>query len=117
MEMRRQDLAHPLQLRRPTPAQTLYGQVNADVRDWRRVFVIVRSVREPLSQAPEATPTPRIFVLRQDGTRHDAPVPRCCDGILVRSGRLLKLRLADDWPWTDALTTAFDRLQHRPARC
>lgn len=38
-------------------------------------------------------------------------------GILVRTGRQVKLRLADDWPWTDALTAAFDRLQHRPARC
>ena len=38
-------------------------------------------------------------------------------GTIIRTGRQTKLRLADDWPWTDALTAAFDRLQHRPARC
>lgn len=38
-------------------------------------------------------------------------------GMIVRSGRQTKLRLADDWPWTDALIAAFDRLHHRPARC
>jgi len=38
-------------------------------------------------------------------------------GMIVRTGRQTKLRLADDWPWTDALIAAFDRLQHRPARC
>ena len=38
-------------------------------------------------------------------------------GMTVRSGRQTKLRLADDWPWTDALIAAFDQLQHRPARC
>lgn len=38
-------------------------------------------------------------------------------GIVARTGRQTKLRLADDWPWTDALVAAFDRLQHRPARC
>jgi len=38
-------------------------------------------------------------------------------GMIVRTGRQTKLRLADDWPWTDALIAAFDRLQHRPAHC
>lgn len=38
-------------------------------------------------------------------------------GMIVRTGRQTKLRLADDWPWTDALIAAFDRLHHRPARC
>jgi hypothetical protein len=38
-------------------------------------------------------------------------------GIVVRGARQVKLRLTDDWPWTDALIAAFDRLQHRPARC
>jgi hypothetical protein len=38
-------------------------------------------------------------------------------GVLVRTGRQTKLRLADDWPWTDALIAAFDRLHHRPLRC
>lgn len=38
-------------------------------------------------------------------------------GMIVRSGRQTKLRLADDWPWTDALIAAFDQLHHRPARC
>lgn len=39
-------------------------------------------------------------------------------GLIVRTGRQTKLRLADDWPWTDALIAAFDRLGHRPAaRC
>jgi hypothetical protein len=36
---------------------------------------------------------------------------------IVRTGRQTKLRLADDWPWTDALIAAFDQLQHRPVRC
>ena len=38
-------------------------------------------------------------------------------GMIVRTGRQTKLRLADDWPWTDALIAAFDRLRHRPLRC
>ena len=38
-------------------------------------------------------------------------------GTITRSGRQTKLHLADDWPWTDALIAAFDRLHHRPARC
>ena len=38
-------------------------------------------------------------------------------GMIVRSGRQTKLRLADDWPWTDALIAAFDQFHHRPARC
>jgi hypothetical protein len=38
-------------------------------------------------------------------------------GMIARTGRQTKLRLADDWPWTDALIAAFDRLHHRPARC
>ena len=38
-------------------------------------------------------------------------------GIIATGGRQTKLRLADDWPWTDALIAAFDRLHHRPARC
>ena len=38
-------------------------------------------------------------------------------GMIVRTGRQTKLRVADDWPWTDALIAAFDRLQHRPLRC
>jgi len=38
-------------------------------------------------------------------------------GMIVRTGRQTKLRLADDWPWTDALIAAFDRLHHRPLRC
>jgi len=38
-------------------------------------------------------------------------------GMIINSGRQTKLRLADDWPWTDALIAAFDRLHHRPARC
>lgn len=33
MEMRRQDLAHPLELGRPAPLQSLYRQLDADVRD------------------------------------------------------------------------------------
>jgi hypothetical protein len=37
--------------------------------------------------------------------------------MIVNTGRQTKLRLADDWPWTDALIAAFDRLHHRPARC
>lgn len=37
-------------------------------------------------------------------------------GMIVRSGRQTKLRLADDWPWTDDLIAAFERV-HRPARC
>lgn len=38
-------------------------------------------------------------------------------GMIVRTGRQTKLRLADDWPWTDALIAAFDQLHHQPARC
>lgn len=38
-------------------------------------------------------------------------------GSVARTGRQTKLRLADDWPWTDALIAAFNRLSHRPARC
>ena len=38
-------------------------------------------------------------------------------GMIVNTGRQTELRLADDWPWTDALIAAFDRLHHRPARC
>ncbi len=36
---------------------------------------------------------------------------------IATGGRKTKLRLAGDWPWTDALIAAFDRLHHRPARC
>lgn len=39
-------------------------------------------------------------------------------GIVARSGRTTKLRLADDWPWTDTLIAAFNQLHHRrPALC
>ena len=38
-------------------------------------------------------------------------------GIIATGGRQTKLRLADDWPWTDALIAAFDRLHGRPLRC
>lgn len=49
MEMRWHDLAHPLQLGRRAPAQTVYGQVIADVQDWQQVFVIFgRSVNRSL---------------------------------------------------------------------
>lgn len=36
---------------------------------------------------------------------------------IVRTGHRTILRLADDWPWTDALIAAFNQLGHRPARC
>lgn len=37
-------------------------------------------------------------------------------GVVVTSGRRRLLRLADDWPWTDELITAFDRLHTSPLR-
>lgn len=37
-------------------------------------------------------------------------------GVIVTTGRRRILRLADDWPWTDQLTTAFTRLHHLPLR-
>jgi hypothetical protein len=36
-------------------------------------------------------------------------------GRLVRSGRRLRLRIDADWPWADALVTAFTRLHALPA--
>jgi len=38
-------------------------------------------------------------------------------GRLVRHGRRVRLRLQADWPWADALATAFTRLHTLPARC
>lgn len=35
-------------------------------------------------------------------------------GVFVRTGRQRIIRLADDWPWTRDLASAFDRLHHRP---
>jgi hypothetical protein len=34
-----------------------------------------------------------------------------CAGRIVRGGRRLRLRLAENWPWADDITTAYARLQ------
>ena len=36
-------------------------------------------------------------------------------GVLVRSGRRTRLRIADNWPWADQLVAVFDRLHHNLA--
>jgi hypothetical protein len=36
---------------------------------------------------------------------------------LVRHGRRTHLKLDRDWPWSEALATAFTRLRAIPARC
>lgn len=38
-------------------------------------------------------------------------------GIIITTGRRRLLRLCDDWPWTDQLITAFERLHALPMRC
>jgi hypothetical protein len=38
-------------------------------------------------------------------------------GKLIRHGRRTQLKLDRDWPWSDALTTAFGRLRTTPQLC
>lgn len=38
-------------------------------------------------------------------------------GRIVRSGRRIRLRLQDDWPWADALAAAFAKLRSTPPLC
>ncbi len=38
-------------------------------------------------------------------------------GRLVHSGRRRHVRLPENWPWADAITTALGRLQAIPLRC
>ena len=38
-------------------------------------------------------------------------------GRVVRSGRQRRLRLPDNWPWAEAITTALQRITAIPLRC
>jgi hypothetical protein len=62
----------------------------------------------------------RLLTLEGDLAQAEPKRLRYCllhtGGVIARSGRQTRLRIAEGWPWADQLVAAFGRLQDPPLR-